>query len=133
MTNEDPTCVVKMLQDLRSGTEAYRRSSGIPLRLSGDPPLKKSFRDEESRASPKRPRLDESANSTTSELVPKSPWEWRRFKGEIFYLPSYFKPITASRVNKCVITKSLNFIRNTFLRLKLLHKCCENQIEHDFL
>lgn len=83
MSNEDPTCVVKMLQDLRSGTEAYRRSSGIPLRLSGDPPLTKIFRDEESRASPKRPKLDESANSTSSELVLKSPWEWRRLKGEV--------------------------------------------------
>ena len=83
MSNEDPTCVVKMLKDLRSGTEAYRRSSGIPLRLSGDTPQAKSFRDEQSRVTPKRPRLDESENSTLSESVPKSPWEWRRLKGEV--------------------------------------------------
>ena len=83
MSNEDPTCVVKMLRDLRSGTEAYRRSSGISLRLSGDTSVAKTFKDEESRATPKCPRLDDSTSLALSDSIPKSPWEWKRFKAEV--------------------------------------------------
>ncbi|XP_057330700.1 mitotic spindle assembly checkpoint protein MAD1 isoform X1 [Microplitis mediator] len=35
MNEEDPTAVIKMLNDLKSTTENYRRNSGVSLRLSG--------------------------------------------------------------------------------------------------
>ncbi|CAG5102106.1 Similar to MAD1L1: Mitotic spindle assembly checkpoint protein MAD1 (Homo sapiens) [Cotesia congregata] len=35
MNDQDPTTVIKMLNDLKSTTESYRRNSGVALRLSG--------------------------------------------------------------------------------------------------
>ncbi|XP_043468626.1 mitotic spindle assembly checkpoint protein MAD1-like [Leptopilina heterotoma] len=86
MSNEDPTCVLKMLKDLRSGTDAYKRSTGIPLRLSSDLSQSRTIKEDEGRASPKRAKLDDSFNSSSTDLVPKSPWEWRRLKGEMISL-----------------------------------------------
>lgn len=86
MSNEDPTCVLKMLKDLRSGTDAYRHSTGLPLRLSNDSTLSKSIKEDEYRTSPKRVKLDDSHNSSSSETVPNSPWEWRRLKAEMISL-----------------------------------------------
>ncbi|XP_076226270.1 mitotic arrest-deficient 1 [Nomia melanderi] len=90
MDDKDPTSVIKMIKDLRSGSEAYRKSSSsLSLRLSGTafPSLTEH---EGCTISPKRPRLDDSINSTLNrsetETVPGSPWEWRRLKGEVVSL-----------------------------------------------
>ncbi|XP_015429579.1 PREDICTED: mitotic spindle assembly checkpoint protein MAD1 [Dufourea novaeangliae] len=90
MDDKDPTSVIKMIKDLRSGSEAYRKSnSGLSLRLSST--AYTSFGDHEGcNISPKRPRLDETPNSTLNKsetgTVPGSPWEWRRLKGEVVSL-----------------------------------------------
>lgn len=94
MSNEDPTCVLKMLKDLRSGTDAYKRSTGIPLRLSSDLSQSRTIKEDEGRASPKRAKLDDSFNSSSTDLVPKSPWEWRRLKGEVSFLYCLLKKKT---------------------------------------
>lgn len=89
MSDEDPTSVIKMIKDLRSRSEAYRKSSsGMSLRLSGTTYTSSIFNDLEGCAiSPKRPRLDDSSNSTLNkseiDTAPGSPWEWRRLKGEV--------------------------------------------------
>ncbi|XP_076761521.1 mitotic arrest-deficient 1 [Xylocopa sonorina] len=90
MDDKDPTSVIKMIKDLRSGSEAYRKSnsSSTSLRLSG---TTFAFSDFETHSiTPKRPRMEESSNSTLSknetENVPTSPWEWRRLKGEVVSL-----------------------------------------------
>ncbi|CAL7938793.1 unnamed protein product [Xylocopa violacea] len=90
MDDKDPTSVIKMIKDLRSGSEAYRKSntSSTSLRLSG---TTYTFTDFEScSVTPKRPRLEESNSSILSknetENVPTSPWEWRRLKGEVVSL-----------------------------------------------
>lgn len=88
MDDKDPTSVIKMIKDLRSASESYRRSSGapLPLRLSGTAYM--SFGDHDvSTVTPKKPRLDDSANATLNksetESAPGSPWEWRRLRGEV--------------------------------------------------
>ncbi|CAK9811320.1 Mitotic spindle assembly checkpoint protein MAD1 [Anthophora plagiata] len=93
MDDKDPTSVIKMIKELRSGSEAYRKStsSTVPLRLSGTAYSSPMFNDPEGcYNSPKRPRLDESGNSTLNrsetDNVPGSPWEWRRLKGEVVSL-----------------------------------------------
>ncbi|CAK9823707.1 Mitotic spindle assembly checkpoint protein MAD1 [Anthophora retusa] len=93
MDDKDPTSVIKMIKELRSGSEAYRKStsSTVPLRLSGTAYSSPLFNDPEGcYNSPKRPRLDESGNSTSNrsetDNVPGSPWEWRRLKGEVVSL-----------------------------------------------
>ncbi|KOC68502.1 Mitotic spindle assembly checkpoint protein MAD1 [Habropoda laboriosa] len=93
MDDKDPTSVIKMIKDLRSGSEAYRKStsSTMSLRLSGTTFPSPIFNDPEGCCiSPKRPRLDESSNSTLNrsetDNVPGSPWEWRRLKGEVVSL-----------------------------------------------
>lgn len=93
MDDKDPTSVIKMIKDLRSGSEGYRRNSGVSVRLSGttyNPPI---FNNSDiCNVSPKRPRLDESStsnstfNKSENESVPGSPWEWRRLKGEVVSL-----------------------------------------------
>ena len=92
MDEKDPTSVIKMIQDLRSGSENYRKSSSsVSLRLSGTTYTPSSFADHDGcTISPKRPRLDDSSNSTLikseTDVVPGSPWEWRRLKGEVVSL-----------------------------------------------
>ncbi|XP_015605578.1 mitotic spindle assembly checkpoint protein MAD1 [Cephus cinctus] len=92
MNDKDPTCVIKMIKDLRSGSEGYRRDSGLSLRLSSAGVTPHSLleeSDDEDVSTPKRARLDESTNSTlykTSGSAPGSPWEWRRLKGEVLSL-----------------------------------------------
>ena len=92
MDEKDPTSVIKMIQDLRSGSEGYRKSSSsMPLRLSGTAYTASAFADHDGcTISPKRPRLDDSSNSTLNksetDVVPGSPWEWRRLKGEVVSL-----------------------------------------------
>lgn len=89
MDEKDPTSVIKMIQDLRSGSESYRKSSSsMSLRLSGTAYTASAFADHDGcTISPKRPRLDDSSNSTLNksetDIVPGSPWEWRRLKGEV--------------------------------------------------
>ncbi|XP_076644643.1 mitotic arrest-deficient 1 isoform X2 [Halictus rubicundus] len=90
MDDKDPTSVIKMIKDLRSASESYRRSSGaLPLRLSGTTYVSLSDQDA-STITPKRPRLDDSANATLNksetEPAPGSPWEWRRLRGEVLSL-----------------------------------------------
>ncbi|XP_076294656.1 mitotic arrest-deficient 1 isoform X2 [Lasioglossum baleicum] len=91
MDDKDPTSVIKMIKDLRSASESYRRSGGapLPLRLSGTTYM--SFGDHDiSTVTPKRPKLDDSANATLNmsetETAPGSPWEWRRLRGEVLSL-----------------------------------------------
>lgn len=92
MDEKDPTSVIKMIQDLRSGSESYRKSSSsMSLRLSGTTYTASAFADHDGcTISPKRPRLDDSSNSTLNksetDTVPGSPWEWRRLKGEVVSL-----------------------------------------------
>ena len=92
MDEKDPTSVIKMIQDLRSGSESYRKSSSsMSLRLSGTAYTATTFADHDGcTISPKRPRLDDSSNSTLNkseaDIVPGSPWEWRRLKGEVVSL-----------------------------------------------
>ncbi|XP_003703551.1 mitotic arrest-deficient 1 [Megachile rotundata] len=93
MDDKDPTTVIKMIKDLRSGSEAYRKSSssGVSLRLSGTAFTSPLFSEqEECIISPKRRRLDDSdssiSNKSQTETVPGSPWEWRRLKGEVVSL-----------------------------------------------
>ncbi|KAG7187922.1 hypothetical protein KM043_013886 [Ampulex compressa] len=85
----DPTDVIKMIEELQSGAESYRRSGGVSLRLSGTnyAPGVLGERNVCS-VSPKRLRLDQSSssNSSRNDGVPGSPWEWRRMKGEIVSL-----------------------------------------------
>jgi len=89
MDNQDPTSIINMIKDLRSGAESYRRSVGVPVRFSGTGYIASKFNEssDDSITSPKRPRLDESDtsinNKTQSDSVPGSPWEWRRMKGEV--------------------------------------------------
>lgn len=90
MTDEDPTSVITMIKDLRSGVGSFRRSTGVPVRLSGAGYISTKFNDSNDDViSPsKRPRLDDSTdtsthNKTQSDSVPNSPWEWRRLKGEV--------------------------------------------------
>lgn len=90
MSDKDPTSVIEMIKDLRSGSEAFKRTSGVSLRFSGTA-YNQTFGDNEScNISPKRPRLDDSNNSslnrTESDVAPGSPWEWRRLKGEVVSL-----------------------------------------------
>ncbi|XP_078045428.1 mitotic arrest-deficient 1 [Augochlora pura] len=90
MDDKDPTSVIKMIKDLRSASESYRKSnSGLSLRMSGTAFM--SLGDYDAcTSSPKRPKLDDSANSTSSrsetEIAPGSPWEWRRLRGEVLSL-----------------------------------------------
>ncbi|XP_076249676.1 mitotic arrest-deficient 1 isoform X2 [Calliopsis andreniformis] len=93
MNDKDPTSVIKMIKNLRSGSENYRKSSSssMSLRLSGTAYPSPVFSDHEGcTVSPKRPRLDDSCNSTLNksetDAVPGSPWEWRRMKGEVVSL-----------------------------------------------
>jgi len=86
MSDQDPTSIINMIKDLRSGTESYRRSVGI--RFSGTGYVSSKFNESsDSITSPKRLRLDESDtsinNKTKSDSIPGSPWEWRRMKGEV--------------------------------------------------
>ncbi|XP_032666552.1 mitotic spindle assembly checkpoint protein MAD1 isoform X2 [Odontomachus brunneus] len=91
MSDDDPTSVINMIKDLRSGTESYRKSGGVPVRFSGTgyKPLVFNESDEDI-VSPKRSKLEESdtsvANKSQSDSVPGSPWEWRRLKGEVVSL-----------------------------------------------
>lgn len=87
MNDKDPTSVIQMIKDLRSGSEAYRKSnnSNVPVKLST---YTSSVLDtDECIISPKRPRLSDSNNSnlnrSETENIPGSPWEWRRLKGEV--------------------------------------------------
>lgn len=90
MDDKDPTSVIKMIKDLRSGSEAYRRNSGVSVRLSGtsyNPPM---FNNSDAcGVSPKRQKLDDTAasnsisNKSENDPVPGSSWEWRRLKGEV--------------------------------------------------
>ncbi|KYN02678.1 PREDICTED: mitotic spindle assembly checkpoint protein MAD1 [Cyphomyrmex costatus] len=90
MSDQDPTSIIKMLKDLRSGAESYRRSVGV--RFSGTGYISSKFNEDSdnSISSPKRPRVDEADTSTNnkiqSDCVPGSPWEWRRMKGEVISL-----------------------------------------------
>ncbi|XP_047357398.1 mitotic spindle assembly checkpoint protein MAD1 isoform X1 [Vespa velutina] len=92
MDDKDPTSVIKMIKDLRSGSEAYRRNSGVSVRLSGtayNPPM---FNNSDACSiSPKRQKLDDTANpvipnKSENDPVPGSSWEWRRLKGEVVSL-----------------------------------------------
>jgi len=91
MDNQDPTSIINMIKDLRSGAESYRRSVGVPLRFSGTGYIASKFNessdDSVTSPTPKRLRTDESDtsknNKTQSDSVPGSPWEWRRMKGEV--------------------------------------------------
>lgn len=88
MGDDDPTSILNMIKDLRSGTESYRKSGGVPVRLSGTGYKPSVFNDnDEDIVSPKRPKLEEPdtsvANKSQSDSVPGSPWEWRRLKGEV--------------------------------------------------
>lgn len=88
MDDQDPTSVINMIKDLRSGTESYRKSIGASLRFSGASYIRTKFDEsDDSIISPKRQKLDESdtsvINKTQSDSVPGSPWEWRRMKGEV--------------------------------------------------
>ncbi|KAL6258486.1 hypothetical protein P5V15_010443 [Pogonomyrmex californicus] len=93
MGDQDPTSIINMIKDLRSGAESYRRSVGVPLRYSGTGYISSKFNEnsDDSIISPKRPRIDESDSSLTnktqdSNSIPGSPWEWRRMKGEVISL-----------------------------------------------
>lgn len=88
MGDDDPTSVINMIKDLRSGTESYRKSGGVPVRFSGTG-YKPSVVNEsdEDIVSPKRLKHEEPdtsvVNKSQSASVPGSPWEWRRLKGEV--------------------------------------------------
>ncbi|XP_071871352.1 mitotic arrest-deficient 1 isoform X2 [Bombus fervidus] len=92
MDAKDPTSVIKMIKDLKAGSEAYRKSNnGVSLRLSGTAYTTLTFGEsDECVMSPKRPRLndsnDSSLNMSEAETVPTSPWEWRRLKGQVVSL-----------------------------------------------
>lgn len=89
MSDQDPTSIINMIKDLRSGAGSYRRSAGVPVRFSGTGYISSKFNEslDDSVSTPKRPRIDESDtsinNKTQSDSVPGSPWEWRRLKGEV--------------------------------------------------
>lgn len=88
MEDQDPTSIINMIKDLRSGTESYRESIGVPVRYSGTGYIRSKFNEsDDSIISPKRQKLDDSntsiVNKTQSDSVPGSPWEWRRMKGEV--------------------------------------------------
>ncbi|XP_046747648.1 mitotic spindle assembly checkpoint protein MAD1 [Diprion similis] len=96
MGDDDPTCVVKMIKDLRSGSGGYQRnsltSSGLRLSSASYIPSSSIIGDidsDDSKRTPKRPRLDEtntSLNRSSLDGVPGSPWEWRRLRGEVISL-----------------------------------------------
>ncbi|XP_015187247.1 PREDICTED: mitotic spindle assembly checkpoint protein MAD1 [Polistes dominula] len=93
MDDKDPTSVIKMIKDLRSGSEGYRRNSGVSVRLSATACNPSIFNSTDvCSISPKRPRLDDTSasnsilNKSESDPVPGSPWEWRRLKGEVVSL-----------------------------------------------
>lgn len=88
MSDQDPTSVIDMIKDLRSGAESYRRSVNLPLLLSGSGYISSKFNEsDDSIISPKRLKLDNTEtptiNKIQSDSVPGSPWEWRRLKGEV--------------------------------------------------
>lgn len=103
MADQRPTSVSKMIKDLRSETEAYRRSSSssnsFPLRRDSQLHRASTSKQEESlHETPKRPKLDDTAvngslNKSDAESVPGSPWEWRKMKGEVS------KPRAVNKVN----------------------------------
>ncbi|XP_043251140.1 mitotic spindle assembly checkpoint protein MAD1 isoform X2 [Colletes gigas] len=89
MGDKDPTSVIQMIKDLKSGSEAFRRnSSSLALKLSGT--TFPSISDQDvCNSTPKRRRLDDSINTSKdsdTKSVPNSPWEWRRLKGEVISL-----------------------------------------------
>ncbi|XP_012531863.1 mitotic spindle assembly checkpoint protein MAD1 [Monomorium pharaonis] len=92
MSDQDPTSIISMIKDLRSGAESYRKSVGVPVRFSGTGYISSKFNDssDDGIVSPKRPRVDDSDtsinNKTQSDSIPGSPWEWRRMKGEVISL-----------------------------------------------
>lgn len=91
----------KMIQDLQSGTEAYRRSGSNRLSLNVGP-SRLSYSNsnvstpEDNRlhgSTPlKRPRIDEEKEEngsilgkSTMDEIPCSPWEWRRLRAEVSF------------------------------------------------
>jgi len=90
MDDQDPTSVINMIKDLRSGTQSYQRNARESIRFSGSGYISSKFDEsDDSAVSPKRQKLDESNTSildkAQSSSVPGSPWEWRRLKGEVKY------------------------------------------------
>lgn len=88
MDDQDPTSVINMIKDLRSGMESYHKNIGASVRYSGAGYIRTKLNEsDDSIISPKRQKLDESdssiINKTQSDSVPGSPWEWRRMKGEV--------------------------------------------------
>ncbi|XP_058810702.1 mitotic spindle assembly checkpoint protein MAD1 [Phymastichus coffea] len=85
MDNEKPS-TSKIIKNLRSGTEALRRSSNTSFPLKRDS-ISSTNNDDNNQETPKKQKMDESSNGllNTSE-IPGSPWEWRRMKGEVITL-----------------------------------------------
>ncbi|KOX71089.1 Mitotic spindle assembly checkpoint protein MAD1 [Melipona quadrifasciata] len=86
MDDKVPKSVIEMIEDLKSGCEAYRRSnsSTIPVMLSGTAYTPMAFDKPDDGPSPKKPKLDNSNNSNLNkseiEIVPSGPWECSRLK-----------------------------------------------------
>lgn len=91
MSDQDPTSIINMIKDLRSGAKSYRKSSGVSVRYSGTSYMSSMFDESEESIPPKQQKLDESvtpvSSKNQSDSVPGSPWEWRRLKGEVIYKP----------------------------------------------
>ncbi|XP_012265066.2 mitotic spindle assembly checkpoint protein MAD1 [Athalia rosae] len=96
MDDDDPTCVVQMIKDLRSGTGSFRGDSRMSsgLRLSSASFMPSSSivadnEDDDGKPAVKKSRLDDSStsvNRSSLDGIPSSPWEWRKLKGEVISL-----------------------------------------------
>jgi len=104
MDDQDPTSVINMIKDLRSGAQCYQRNARESIRFSGSGYVSSKFDEsDDGIVSPKRRKLDESdtsvLNKTQSSSVPGSPWEWRRLKGEVKHYQTYHQNYTSLEHN----------------------------------
>lgn len=89
MDDQNPTRISKMIREMRSGTDRLQRSSSNSFSLRTEAVQRLSTANQVGESlseTPKRQKLDDSANSfsnKTDSEIPGSPWEWRKMKGEV--------------------------------------------------
>ncbi|XP_034935395.1 mitotic spindle assembly checkpoint protein MAD1 [Chelonus insularis] len=89
MSNEDPTTVLKMLNELKSSTNSHLCYNSLPSQYSRTKVSSPISFMEDKNTPPKRKKvdsIDEKMSFIDSESAPGSPWEWRRLRGEVVSL-----------------------------------------------
>ncbi|XP_066589781.1 mitotic spindle assembly checkpoint protein MAD1-like [Prorops nasuta] len=139
--DDNPTGVIKLIKDLRSGADAYNRSSALPLRLSGmgyTPSVLNDSSDVTHAC--KRQRVDESNNSlnTSDNETSATPWEWKRLKAEVVSLKTRLSAQEATvqqlhtirRQMEEVFQKEKSFLEMQVQQEKQMIKQLEVRLDH---